>query len=139
MLKDGASKPRWRAAERAHGDDGEMRSQAGVRVHVCEGAEPLEHNEAAFFFSLSQSRRDADDKAAAAAAARKSLMNAALHQYSDTSVPVPAQEGRTIMNVHAEASGCWLLIIFLAKRNVFPKLTKTKNQPSSATGMISFV
>lgn len=36
MLKDGTSKPRWREAERAHGDGGEMRSQAGTRVRVCQ-------------------------------------------------------------------------------------------------------
>lgn len=41
---------RRREAERAHGDDGEMRSQAGIRVHVCQDAESFEHNEATFFF-----------------------------------------------------------------------------------------
>lgn len=69
------------------------------------------------FFSLSESRRDADDEAAE----RNSLINAALHHCS----VFPSQQWGNIMDIHAEASGCWLLIIFPAKKNV----TKKKQNP----------
>lgn len=94
-----------------------MRSEAGIRVHVCQDAESFEHNEATFFFTLSQSRRDTDDKAEE----RRNLMNnAAHHWYSDARVLILSQEWRKIMDVHTEA--VWLLIIFLEK-NVLLKLT----------------
>lgn len=114
---------RRREAERAHGDDGEMRSHAGIRVHVCQDAESFEHNEATFFFSLSQSRRDTDDKAAE----RKSLISAAPHWYSDTSVPISSQEWRNITDIH-RSPGLLLLIIFPVKKNLFLKLTPPKKK-----------
>lgn len=58
---------------------------------------------------------------------RSCLINAALHCYSDTSVPISSQEWRDTMDVHTEASGWWLLIIVPEKKNVFLKLTKKTN------------
>ena len=84
-----------REAEHAHGGGGGAGRQAGISDHGCQDADSVKHNEATFFLSLSQSRRDRDDKAESS-----SLINAALQWCSDTSVP-SHQEWRNITHLHA--------------------------------------